>query len=556
VVVAAAAGVFGAKLLAKPPGGSLKFTIKTFEPQSIFNARFMPDGETIVFSSALIGNAPHLFEIRPGTMEARPVGPPNTHLLSVSSKGELAVLSDATYRNHRIFAGRLSLMALDGATQVRYEDVRDADWSPAGDDLALVRVDGTGDALEYPPKTVLYHSVGGYLSDPRVSPDGTRVAFMEHPSRYDDRGYLKVVDRSKTVVTLAGEFWGEQGVAWSPDGAYVMFAASGTASGGRGAGDMTYQINRVSPDGRTPAEFALTSPGNFTILDISKSGRWLATRDETRFGFIVKDAGQTDERDLTWLDKCWGANLSHDGKKVLFSDGNAGPDYGVAWRKTDGSPVVHLGEGDFIGESPDGKWVLATIPSTGQLIAYPMGVGDPRKLTTGAVTHVTAAAWLPDSQHIAISGTEPGKPTRLYKISLSGDAPSPIFDTAISTPMFLPDGIHGVAFGADGQARMYSMNGDAPTPIKGLQPADGPVAVTSDGRGLLVQQGLSTPLKVDRIDLTTGARTFFKAFGPPDQAGLVRIYLGTPAMKPDASAYAYGYLKRLSTLFAVTPAAK
>jgi hypothetical protein len=103
---------------------------------------------------------------------------------------------------------------------------------------------------------------------------------------------------------------------------------------------------------------------------------------------------------------------------------------------------------------------------------------------------------------------------------------------------------------------MYSMNGDAPTPIKGLQPADGPVAVTSDGRGLLVQQGLSTPLKVDRIDLTTGARTFFKAFGPPDQAGLVRIYLGTPAMKPDASAYAYGYLKRLSTLFAVTPAAK
>ena len=555
VVVAAAAGVFGAKLLAKPPASSLKFTIKTFEPQSIFNARFMPDGETIVFSSAPTGNATRLFEIRPGTLEAQPIGPPNTHLLSVSSKGELAVLTDARYLNHRLFAGTLSRMGLEGAPKAWYEHVRDADWSPSGDDIAIVRDDGSRDQIEYPAGTVLYQSGAGYLSDPRVSPDGTRVAFMEHPSRYDDRGFVKLVDRSKHVVTLAGEFWGEQGVAWSPDGAYVMFAASGTASGGHGAGDLAYQINRATPDGRT-AEFALTSPGDFTILDISKTGRWLATREETRYGIIVKGAGQSQERDLSWLDKCWGVNLSRDGQRILFADGNAGPDYAVAWRKVDGSPVVHLGAGDFLGESPDGKWVLGIIPSTAQLMVYPMGAGDPRKLDTGPIMQGVTAVWAPDSRHVIVLGSEGGKPPRLYQVSMSGGAPIPVFDTAVSAPIFLPDGIHALAWLANGQPRMFSLKGDAPTPVKGLQSTDDVVAVTSDSRAVLVQQNTSAPAKVDRIDLTTGARTPFKEFGPPDQSGLVRIHLGTPVMKPDASQYAYGYVRRLSTLFSVTPATK
>jgi len=85
--------------------------MKTFEPQTIVNARFMPDGQGIVFSSALTGNAVRLFQIQAGLTEARPFGPADTHLLSVSSKGELAVLTKLSSR-----------IALKNSFTVAYDD--------------------------------------------------------------------------------------------------------------------------------------------------------------------------------------------------------------------------------------------------------------------------------------------------------------------------------------------------------------------------------------------------------------------------------------------------
>ncbi len=49
----------------------MRFTIKTFDAQSIANARLMPDGQAIVFSSPQTGNAVHLFELRACALVAR-----------------------------------------------------------------------------------------------------------------------------------------------------------------------------------------------------------------------------------------------------------------------------------------------------------------------------------------------------------------------------------------------------------------------------------------------------------------------------------------------------
>jgi hypothetical protein len=118
------------------------------------------------------------------------------------------------------------------ATQGGARPIRSLRWN--GATLAVIRDLGGRDQLEYPAGTKLYEA-NGYLSDPRISPDGTRVAFMEHPQRYDDRGYVKVIDKSGKVMTLAGEFWGEEGVAWTLDGSEVLFGASARASAGREA---------------------------------------------------------------------------------------------------------------------------------------------------------------------------------------------------------------------------------------------------------------------------------------------------------------------------------
>ena len=193
VVGAAMSGGVIGRRLAPQRTAPTQFMAMTFESQSIANARFMPDGRAIVFSSALTGNAVGLFEIRPGMLEARAFGPPRTHLLSVSSKGELAVLTDVSFIAQRLFRGTLARMSIDGNPRPWMEGVREADWSPDGSTLAIVHDLGTKDRLEYPIGTVLYETAG-YLSDPRVSPDGTRVAFMDHQARFDDRGWVKIVD--------------------------------------------------------------------------------------------------------------------------------------------------------------------------------------------------------------------------------------------------------------------------------------------------------------------------------------------------------------------------
>src|SRR4029453_5987641 len=168
---------------------------------------------------------PELFVSRANTLAPQPLGHPRTHLLSVSSKGELAVLTGAKYMEHRLYRGTLARMPIDGAPRAWMTNVREADWSPDGSSLAVVHTVDRVDRLEYPIGNVLYESAG-YLSDPRVSPDGLQVAFCEHPVKCDDRGWVKIVDRSGTVRTLAGEYSGIHGVAWMPDAQRVLFSAS------------------------------------------------------------------------------------------------------------------------------------------------------------------------------------------------------------------------------------------------------------------------------------------------------------------------------------------
>src|SRR5205807_925855 len=120
-----------------------------------------PDGQTIVFSSAIQDAVPHLYVIRPGSVLPQPFGPPKTHLLSVSSKGELAVLMEAQYQGLRSFIGTLARMTMDGEPRPWLEHVRDADWSPDGSTLAIVRTSADGkDVLEYPIGTALYQTLG------------------------------------------------------------------------------------------------------------------------------------------------------------------------------------------------------------------------------------------------------------------------------------------------------------------------------------------------------------------------------------------------------------
>jgi tRNA A-37 threonylcarbamoyl transferase component Bud32 len=85
--------------------GSVVFLQRTFRSEAIYNARFAPDGRTIVYSSAADTTAPELFVVRPDYPEPKPLGLAASHLLAVSSKGEMAVLVRAAFLRSSSFHG-------------------------------------------------------------------------------------------------------------------------------------------------------------------------------------------------------------------------------------------------------------------------------------------------------------------------------------------------------------------------------------------------------------------------------------------------------------------
>lgn len=95
-----------------PTAPPVTYEAKTFDRLPVMNARFMPDGQTIVYSSAGRGFAPSLHVISPSAEAPQDLGVPDAHLLSVSRKGELALIVKARYLSQRLYAGTLARMTL------------------------------------------------------------------------------------------------------------------------------------------------------------------------------------------------------------------------------------------------------------------------------------------------------------------------------------------------------------------------------------------------------------------------------------------------------------
>jgi len=387
-----------------------------------------------------------------------------------------------------------------------------------------------------------------------VSRDGTRVAFLDHQLRWDDRGWVKVVDASGKVTTVAGEFWGAEGLAWSRDDTTLYFAANDRpASEQSRPGDVTYQVRSVRLESADTSVSALTSPGDFYIHDIATDGRWLATREEIRLGVGARLAGDTVDRDLSWLNQNWAPSLSRDGTRLLFSDGTSGANYGVVWRKTDNSPVVRLGEGNVLGWSPDEQWVIAQIFTPPQLVLYPMGPGEPVRLARGTIAEYRNVLWFPDGKAVLVIGNEAGKSTRAYRQEIPGGEPIAMLDEGVIPAAISPDGRTILAVDRERKWGWYPVAGGAPQPARGMTADDTPGSIvgwSTDGRALFVHTGTTVPARIDRIDSKTGQRTLLKEIGPPDLTGLGTFDPTT--VSRDGAQYAYRYRKALSTLFVVS----
>jgi len=530
------------KLVGAPPLSQPAYRQVTFRRGTIYGARFAPDGKTIVYSAAWEGKPSEIFATQPESPESRPLNLSSAALAGISSSSDLSILLRQRFLVGFESVGTLARVPLNGgAPRELADDVTDADWSPDGQQLALTRPEGGQWRLEYPVGKVLAMSPG-WMDMPRISPDGRRLAFAEHPLRGDGLGRVVVIDSAGHRLFQSGVSTSVQGLAWSPKGDEVWYT-----------GD---SLMAVGPSGKSRTVLALL--GSPILRDVARDGRILITSNARRREILGAGPGESSERNLTWHDWSFPSDLSADGRTLLFDEQGAatggGQTYLAYVRGTDGSPAILLGKARSMSLSPDGRRVLAQgLTDPPELLILPTGAGAPQTVPIKGIA-LQWAIWMPDGRRAVVRASEGGRGVRLYVVDTQTGEKRAIspegaaqFGGGIS-----PDGKWVAATAPNRSIVLYPTDSGEPRQVPGVEPGETLVRWTADGRGLYLVDSRKTPVALYRLDLATGRREPIRSFAPADAAGVLNVF--PVLLSADGKSYVYSYRRILDDLYIVTGA--
>jgi len=541
LIIAVVAAFFAGRSANSPARAT--FHQLTFQRGRVLQARFSPDGQTIVYSAAWNGQPTDVYSTRADRPGARSLDLKGAQVLAVSSAGDLAVLTQVHAAKTFVDSGTLTVIPLSGgAAHDVAENIEFADFSSDGTQLAIVRDMGQRARLEYPLGRSLYEFTG-WLSHPRISPRRDLVAFVEHPGYNDTSGSLVVTDTAGNRKVLVKNFAEVLDLAWSPRGDEIWFTANEENS--------QRSIYAVGLDGKR--RLLLDVPGNLVLKDVSLDGRVLLVRENPRREMSANVAGNSKDRDFSWFDWTVPDDISRDGRTFTFHEAGVGggKDYSQFLRRADGAQPVLLGQGNGGVISPDGKWVLAgTARSPAKILLYPIGAGEPSEVTHDSIDHLDLA-WLPNGESFVFLGAEPGHNTRVYLEDLTGGYPKAISAEGYGSygAPLSPDGKYFVASCLDLKPCLVPLTGDEPRPIPNTEILDQPFQWSEDGRSLYMFRLGAVPATIDLVDIVKGKRRSVKTVAPADLAGVHGI--DTIRMTRDARVCLYAYLRTFSELYLV-----
>ncbi|HWW61037.1 MAG TPA: WD40 repeat domain-containing protein, partial [Thermoanaerobaculia bacterium] len=445
---------------------------------------------------------------------------------------ELAIL---LRRNRFTQLGTLARVPLAGGVPREVaSDVLNADWSGDGASLAVIRSVSGKYRVEFPIGSVR-HQTTRPIRDVRVSPDGTKLAFIE---LINGENFINVIDKGDAAPIAHGWPRGATGLAWSPDGAEIWITGTSTSA--------PPALYAIPLEGDTRMISRLT--GSMKLFDISRAGRALLSNGVWRAALMWKPSAEAPEHDMSWLDWSVLADLSSDGGTILFNEPRegGGPKGGMYLRRL-GEPVpVRIGDGLGDAISPDGKWVLGHTGSKLQIL--PTGTGEARELKIEG-NFDQGAVWLPDSKRVVV-GNASGQLTLVDTLDEKTMPLSPngIWNAGIRAFALSPDARFVAGMNADETIVLYPIDGSlTAVAVPGVEKGEIPIQFSADGAALYVYRPNALPANVQRVELATGARTLWREFSPADPAGVYKI---SPVLvTPDGNAYAYDALRTLSDLY-------
>ena len=554
VLVVVVAGAIALSLKWWAPSLSEKITKSSHQLTNrdgfISSARFAPDGHGVIYSAGLDGKPLELFYTDVDGSTSRSAGM-EAALKSVSRSGKIAVLVHFQLNWSDGYRGTLQILpAGGGQPETTIPDVDDAAFAP-DDSLAIFRSGYGGQQLEYPEGTVLYKSPG-WMTYPRFSPKGDKIAFFEHPLG-NFSGSIAVFDlASKTKTDISTDWQALKGLAWNPKTDEIWFGGSKV--------NKRVNINAVSLSGqlRTIHE----SPGvNVRIEDISPEGKLLITQGTNHTTMIAlqgKSATEAVEPKFAWSTS---ADISADGSTLLFYQWGyearvPSEENEVYLRRFDSEPVK-LGEGRALALSPDTKWALAvqTKPQP-QLVLLPASPGQPKPLPNQEIKEYHHASFFPDGRQILFTGVEKrdGAFIRSFVQDLNTGQVHPLTEEGTVALRVSPDGQHVITFPPDQIFYIQDLKGGEPKPIPGLEADDEPIQWSSDGRAVFVKAEGDFVTKIYRVDLETGERKEWQDIDPPNKVGHVGLEVnpGGILITPDGKVCIYTYWILLQQLLSAS----
>ena len=286
--------------------------------------------------------------------------------------------------------------------------------------------------LEYPIGKVLYEPPG-WITYARVSPNGERIAFLDHPRLGDIGGSVTVIDRAGKKVTLSSGWKALQGLAWSGTDDEVWFTGSRSGKGGSSA------LYAVTLAGRERLVFS--SPGTLKLHDISPDGqRVLLTRGTTRGGVVSLGPDGAKERELSWFDYSTVADLSSGWKDAVvlrvgrrrrrasqrFSFEGRTAAMRFVWAKAGRSRYRLMASGRLPSRTKrPHRWRCCRLRT-----------GEVRPMPRGPIAeYLDWAVWSPDGRRIYFAGRDASDVRRTYVQDVDGGEPRPV----------TPDGIRRTA---------------------------------------------------------------------------------------------------------------
>jgi tRNA A-37 threonylcarbamoyl transferase component Bud32 len=534
----AAAFVAGHTMHARPQ--PVRYTRLTYRLGAIGSARFVP-GSTGVLYTATVDGRSQVFSAVPGNPEARPLFEPGAILAGVSPKGELALLLKGGAPEAVLARAALA----GGSPRPILDQVVFAHWLP-NDELLAVRAISGRRRVEWPIGHVALETDAWRLAA-IPSPRGDLVALIELRLPSYQTGRIELLDRHGARRALTRTYRAIGGAVWTPDGREIWYIADESPS-------MAHTLRAVTLDGRERviAEF----PEAMAIRDIAPDGRVLLSVETFHHRIAGVVPGRDYERDLSWFEGSDRPELSPDGKRLLST---VLADSGDATYLREGDTAVQLGPGNAMALSPDGKWAVAgTGALYSELELQPTGAGASRKLPRGPLELVTRVFFFPDGARIAVVGREPNRPLRIWIQELGGGDPRPFSDEGVITACDpSPDGRWIAALDAARRPLLLSTDGGAPRPLPQLGENDLPIAWSATG-GLYVRRlerverldgyvSTGAPVKIDHLDLASGARTKWRELVPGEPAGSAHI--DDVSITPDGRYYAYASGTFSSVLF-------